>query len=61
MEVIKIKIGQVWESRKNGVRLLISGKHGSRWKTKQLTEKQGVYKNTHTMMEVVLFKEFKLL
>jgi hypothetical protein len=61
MKKVKIIVGQIYINRKNNLQILIAGRKRDKWLTKVLTEKPGVYNDTHTMSNYTIFKRFTLL
>jgi hypothetical protein len=57
---MKIKIGQVYRSRRSPQLVEIVRKKGGKWQARVLTDKHKVYNGTHTLAELTLEKDFIL-
>lgn len=58
---MKVKLNQIWRQKNHEMTVIISGKKGSMWKAKVLSDKPGVYKGSHTFNERTLFHKYELL
>lgn len=56
---VKIRKGQIYKSNSN-VFVEITGTKGGKYKARILTEKQGVYRGSHTLSVRVLNKYYEL-
>lgn len=61
MERIPIKIGQIWENKRNKAQFLIVGKKDDKFLTKVLTDKPDFYSATHKMARMTLWNKFRLI
>lgn len=57
---MRIKRGQVWKQKNKEFYLVITGKKGSKWNAKVLTEKSGIYGGTHKMSEFMLHLRYEI-
>lgn len=58
---MNIKLHQVYKSVFSNLMIEVIGKKGSKFKTRILTEKYGVYAGSHTMTEITIRKQYILL
>lgn len=57
---MRVEKGQIWKQKNSNFYLLIAGKKGSKWNTKVLTDKPGVYNGTHKMSEFILKMRYEI-
>lgn len=56
-----IKVNQIWKSKHSSLQIVITGKKGSLWLAKVLTDKPGVYSGSHRMNRYTLWKQYELI
>ena len=56
-----IRKGQIWEHESNGQLVEVTGKKGSKIKTRVLTATPGIFGKSHTFIPQSLVRNFKLL
>lgn len=54
----KIRLNQIYKSKKSDFQVIIIGKKGGKWKANVLTDRTGVYAGRHTFAEMTLRKSF---
>ena len=55
-----IKRGQIWKQRTGNRRLIICGIRGGKWMAKTLTDKPGIYGDTHRIAPLTLRYKYEL-
>ena len=61
MRDFNIKPNQIWKQKASNFQIVIDKKKGDKWQVKVLTNRPGIYRDTHTMSAITIAKRFELI